>query len=223
MNYNSILIVTYGRSGSTLLQGILNSIDGCIIRGENYNFCYHLYHAYIALIDSKKHRGNLPRNPWYGNGYFNEKVFLTNCKNLLFTFLVGDTLDRKEIVCYGFKEIRYTIKDIEGNLNDYLDFLSKIFPNTAFIFNTRSINDVAKSEWWAEQDEHVVKSLLIETEKKFADFYNSHKNTFQITYEDVIHKTSKLKDLYLFIGAQYDDKKVDQILSIPHSYKSRKL
>lgn len=36
--FGSILVITYGRSGSTLLQGILNSIDGILIRGENHNF-----------------------------------------------------------------------------------------------------------------------------------------------------------------------------------------
>src|SRR5688572_1085508 len=30
-----LFIVTYGRSGSTLLQGVLNSIPGYLIRGEN--------------------------------------------------------------------------------------------------------------------------------------------------------------------------------------------
>ena len=49
MKFDSVLIVTYGRSGSTLLQGILNSIEGCLIRGENDNFCFALYQAHQSI------------------------------------------------------------------------------------------------------------------------------------------------------------------------------
>jgi hypothetical protein len=33
LKFNYIFIVAYARSGSTLLQGIINSIDGVVIRG----------------------------------------------------------------------------------------------------------------------------------------------------------------------------------------------
>ena len=35
--FRTVNIVTYGRSGSTLLMGLLNAIDGYRIRGENFN------------------------------------------------------------------------------------------------------------------------------------------------------------------------------------------
>jgi hypothetical protein len=38
IKYGSILIVTYGRSSSTLLQGVLNTIDGVRVTGENFEF-----------------------------------------------------------------------------------------------------------------------------------------------------------------------------------------
>jgi hypothetical protein len=37
-----VFIVTYGRSGSTLLQGVLNSIPGYLVRGENRQALRHL-------------------------------------------------------------------------------------------------------------------------------------------------------------------------------------
>jgi hypothetical protein len=40
---NYVFVVTYGRSGSTLVQGILNSIPGYLIRGENRQALRHLY------------------------------------------------------------------------------------------------------------------------------------------------------------------------------------
>lgn len=41
MKFNHILIITYGRSGSTLLMSLLNTVDGVLIAGENYNLCLH--------------------------------------------------------------------------------------------------------------------------------------------------------------------------------------
>ena len=54
LNFDVILIITYGRSGSTLLQGILNSISGVLVRGENANMCYHVFYAYQAILEAKK-------------------------------------------------------------------------------------------------------------------------------------------------------------------------
>ena len=38
-----VFVMTYGRSGSTLLMGILNSIPGWLLRGENRHAMRHLY------------------------------------------------------------------------------------------------------------------------------------------------------------------------------------
>ena len=38
-----VFVMTYGRSGSTLLMGLLNSIPGYLIRGENRHAMRHLY------------------------------------------------------------------------------------------------------------------------------------------------------------------------------------
>lgn len=56
MRFNHILIITYGRSGSTLLMSLLNTVDGVLIAGENYNVCLHLFRAYKALLNSNTSR-----------------------------------------------------------------------------------------------------------------------------------------------------------------------
>jgi len=71
MNFPSVLIITYDRSGSTLLQGILNSIDGCLIRGENNGFCLHLF---LAQQHPERHSNGV----WYGAGLFNQTAFLSH-------------------------------------------------------------------------------------------------------------------------------------------------
>ena len=49
-----IFIVTYGRSGSTLLQGILNSIPGYLVRGENRQALRHLYAFHTAAVQERR-------------------------------------------------------------------------------------------------------------------------------------------------------------------------
>lgn len=122
MAFNSILVISYGRSGSTLLQGILNSIKGNLIRGENNNFCYSMYRAYKAISATKKHEGQLPTSPWFGS----ESLFISQVKAIMYyRYLVGNKTD---ILCYDFKEIRYTSLHIGNDLEDYLFFFKASVP-----------------------------------------------------------------------------------------------
>lgn len=54
LRYNHILIITYGRSGSTLIQGILNAIPGVRVFGENGNVFFDLYKTFKKLSYLKK-------------------------------------------------------------------------------------------------------------------------------------------------------------------------
>ena len=70
-----VLIVTHGRTGSTLLQGILNTIDGFHIKGENKNVAFHLFQSYksLAAATALKELDDpySPTNPWYGSADYN--------------------------------------------------------------------------------------------------------------------------------------------------------
>ena len=52
-----LIVVTYGRSGSTLLQSILQSIPGYSFTGENNNVLLPLFHAFLRAEDAKKRFG----------------------------------------------------------------------------------------------------------------------------------------------------------------------
>jgi len=218
MNFQSILIITYGRSGSTLLQNIFNSIKGCLIRGENYNFCFHLFESYNAIVNAKNRQDitNIPTNPWYGSSLLNEKIFADRVKSLVKELLLADKINDKNITCYGFKEIRYI--NHTTMLNSYLEFLEKIFPNVAFVFNTRNIDDVVKSAWWAEKKTEEVRKNISDLESLFIQYGKQHENCFHITYEDIISKSGRLPDMFQFLGAKYDPREIDKVLSLPHSY-----
>jgi hypothetical protein len=68
--YNYVFIFTYGRSGSTLLMGLLNSLPHYCIRGENNNLLYRLYWSSealnSALASPSAKNAAKPTNPWFG-------------------------------------------------------------------------------------------------------------------------------------------------------------
>lgn len=228
MNYQSILIVTYGRSGSTLLQGVLNSIEGCLIRGENNNFCFPLFKAYQAILKAKEKAANVVadypatvvNHPWYGTPLLDEQLFLVRCQELVKDLLLADQMHSPTIKCYGFKE-RYTYPNILDEFEEYIQFLSNIFPNTCFIFNTRNLDNVLQSGWWRERNTEQSKQILLTTESRFKQCLNKYKNSFHICYEDVVNQTQNLEYMFNFLEATYCKQKIDFVLGQKYSYDIR--
>jgi hypothetical protein len=215
MRYDSILIVTYGRSGSTLLQGVLNSIEGCLVRGENFN-CFHpLYQSYERLLKAKAKAGTVPADPWYGAHLLDEQIFIEQIEALARKLLLADA-DENRVRAYGFKEIRYP--RVGDELEAYLDFLEKVFPNPAFVFNTRNLDQVVKSDWWADGNYWKAKRKLAAFEHRCLAYMQAKPNWFHIRYEDIIGKTPNLEHLFEFLGAEYDPAAIEQVLAVPHSY-----
>ena len=88
---------------------------------------------------------------------------------------------------------------IYGNEFDkYLHFLELLFDNVFFIFNTKNIEEVRKSKWWGLW---TVQQIL-----------NIIKQNY-ITYDDVINKTPKLKDLYNKNGLEYNETIINETLN----------
>ncbi|TAN66279.1 MAG: hypothetical protein EPN17_14510 [Methylobacter sp.] len=222
MNFSSVLIVTYGRSGSTLLQGLLNSIDGCLIRGENHNFCYGLFKAYEAITNTKNHYDNETKSfeathPWYGAALLDENRFIEDARKLVLNQLNPDAL---QLNCIGFKEIRYV--DCLTRLGEYLNFLEKLFPNPAFIALTRDHDQVMSSGWWQKrQDAKKTEARLTEFEEYISYYGKNKNNVFHIDYSDMINQTQNLQKMFEFVGVPYNKAAVENVLSIPHSYKTK--
>lgn len=220
MNFDNILIVTYGRSGSTLLQGLLNSIDNVTIRGENFNFIYNLFYSYKSIESTSYHikdtAKDLPTNPWYGATSIDLNQSKLDIKKLILNVLKKD-IKKGEVV--GFKEIRYLKL---SNLEEYLDFILEVLPNTALIFNFRSTESTIKSGWWKDMDPKKTVPLIDGFKSKVLE-YNSDKkeNTFIINYEDLVDRTGNIEKLFNFLGASYDKDSVNKTLSTEHSYNNK--
>jgi len=140
-----LFVVTCGRSGSTLVQGVLNSIPGFCICGENMNACLDLmgfYKSWYSSIDSFR-SNNMPvdsRNSWFQVSSVPE--LKAACQDFLWRLCAKDFDDR----VVGFKEIRWrSVVDLEG----FLDWLFVVF-NARFLFLTRNHAEICRSKWFRE-------------------------------------------------------------------------
>lgn len=219
MNYAHLLIVTYGRSGSTLLQGLLNSIDGVLIRGENNNFFFRLFEAHRDLVATKaKHPGSANEgDPWFGMQEVDAQAFLTDVRQAARNLLIGRHKD--PVNCLGFKEVRYT--RCGDALHSYLDFLRQLFPDSGILFNTRDLSEVVRSGWWAEQDPAQVTAELSSLEEAFRAYASTRAGCFFIDYSDLTGLSENLAAMFDFIGADFDRETVQSVLARPHSHTPR--
>ena len=223
MRFQSIIVVTYGRTGSTLLLSILNSLPGILLRGENQNAVYGLFNAYLSLTNSKKNfftKIDDSSSPFYGNTELDERQFLIDARQLMRNQLVGI----KEVECWGFKEVRYTPSDltIEGKyvISDYLDFLVKLFPNPAIIFLTRNIDDVLESGFWRERNDRAVSQAMLElcdTEFERWQRLNTDR-CFDLDYTNIVANDDHFKNLFKFLECVPDFQKIEKLKTIEHSY-----
>lgn len=226
MNFQSLLVVTYGRTGSTLLQGLLNSVQGVVVRGENFNFCLGLYKAYLSLARVTTEQGKLgmtPTRPFFGSQFFDEQQFFLDARALLRNQLCPAS--EGAVGCWGFKEIRYTSESLmqEGRveLKGYLDFLARLMPSPAFVFLTRDHQDVANSAFWRKKESKKAISQMEDFENDARDWSSGRNDCFWIDYEQIVGTPSKLADLYCFLGFEYDQTRIDEVLGVEHSVDSK--
>ncbi len=227
-NYRTLLVVTYGRSGSTLLMGLLNSIDGYLIRGENYNCFRGFYDATLALRRTTKMNkiGSNTREPWFGATEYDPDQFVRELGGAARRLLIAGKMPEADVNCVGFKEIRYLqMYERAGaeRLTDYLDFLEKLFEGSAVIFNTRNPADVARSGWWRKADPEKLKASIESFEEVMLNFGRSRQNFYHIRYEEVVARGPGLKGLFDFLGEPYDALNVEAVLNARHSTKNEEL
>lgn len=208
-----IFVVTYGRSGSTILMKILNSIENSDIKGENFNLLFPLFESYQQAIRATGYAfvgSHLPDHPWYGVGDINP---LSYAKGLSKVFTQEILKVKTNTRVAGFKEIRYVeIKD-DAQRSRYINFLRMAFDNVYIIFNRRNLDDVSKSGWWKDMPYkkviNIIKPIddwMIEYHKKYPEY------TYIVNYDDYKNSPEHYRRLFEFIGEEINEEKVAEIL-----------
>lgn|GEM_PF-362225 len=214
-NKTPTFIICSGRSGSTLLMKILNSVDSVMIYGEHGGFLKQIASSYFEHKNNVKLRRRIKKekNPdeilsckyshfidyawlnWVGVDSFKE-----NFKKFLESFFSPAQLKMTTHTHWGFKEIRYADDD------RVLEMLIDIYPDAKFILLSRNPFDVIASqlvmEKWGTFEE--ILPLWKKQNENMADFSQRNPNNcFQISYEEVVGKNSnKLADLFHWLDLE---------------------
>lgn len=214
-----IVICTLGRSGSTLLQGILNAFEGCCVRGENNNFLLGIYEAYRSLKIANKIGSNalLPTHPWYGGNHLNPDKFLRD-----FVKIFNEQLaipDGTRIA--GFKEIRWLPSHLRKySLTEYIYFLHDLLKNVKFVLLTRNSEDVYNSQIRAGFD--LSGQDLQYFSMMAGNFYREMRSIdlpiFELDYSDIVNNSYKIPEMFDFLELRYDAEIVKSVLEFEHSY-----
>ena len=200
-----ILICAIGRSGSTTLQLILNTIPQSNICGENHGAINRLLEFYreIKFTNTKveteykemaceerkeifKVFSNGIKPAWFNNYDF-EEVKKSIQNTITTMFKKSETTN-----IWGFKEIRY-----DGKL-DLINEFHELFPQTKVILNIRGdIRKQSQSSWFKEDPNSFQK--LVKQSQEVIDFYNESRNfCFLNTLEKMYNKNHMIM-LFKFI------------------------
>ncbi len=216
MNFDYIFILTYGRSGSTLVQGVLNSIPGVLIRGENNGTLRSLIRAWTSLSISKVgFAGDLdsPKHAWFGMNEWDADGYGRDLAGAFVRNILRPRFDTRVV---GFKEIRYFPPHFQPGVE--LEFIRKFFPRSGFIVNTRDLDETFDSMKAArhsttreqlEKSDEMLRALI-----KAPDVHHVH-------YDDYRGNAAAFAPLFAFVGAEFDLAAVQQVLSEKHSIQTR--
>lgn len=223
-SYDYVFVVTYARSGSTLLQSLLNSCNGVQIRGENSNALFHLYRAISAVQTTRKfgrHPQTMARDePWYGAGEV-KPVLLE--ANLLNSFVRNVLSPDPATRVTGFKEVRYNRQFIaDEHFAPYMDFLLTKFPNSKIVFNSRRADDVVKSGFLAKQNPHNMRTAVAEADKNFAAYDASSDHTIHLYYEDYVADHTQIHRMLSFLNLDWSAEAIEQVFAKPLTHAKGK-
>ena len=217
MDDKIVLICATGRSGSTTMQRIINTIPGSNICGENYG-------AINSILDfyNKIHATSRDYVPGHYNPASYEDIVSKNVKPAWYnSYKIHEMEDqiRKLIITmfknkpetnlWGFKEIRYDNKKI-----NLIKFFKVLFPQTKVIIQIRgNINAQSKSGW--HKDDKNAPVYLNQMNKELIEFYNQNKDWCYFTTFERMFDRNNLQNIFSFIDCRenYDENKVTEVLN----------
>ncbi|MBN9890476.1 sulfotransferase [Salipiger abyssi] len=220
-----VFVITYGRSGSTVLMNFLNCIDGYCIRGENNGAVNALALSAGRLHDAQDEYAQTkqtPSAPWFG---------LLNTDAEAYALGLGDVFSREFLRpdenthVTGFKEIRFTPDDIsDAEYIQAIDFMAAAFPGSRFIFNTRNWREVARSGWWRYRtDLGRVRKCIEGADARFRDSMEKlGDRAFLIDYEEFKGKPEGFRPLLKWLGEELSAEQLASITGTKLQHGQRK-
>lgn len=149
-SYRYLVVVTYGRSGSTLIQGLLNTLPRTLVRGENNFYLLSLFHAWARIVEFRRlHLSHHPRashSAFFGLHEIQPDSLVRDARRLLTRHLLG-SVDREQVEVLGFKEVLWH-QVTQEETDAFFDYLDQVFPGCLYVLNTREHDQVVGSGFW---------------------------------------------------------------------------
>ena len=216
MDDKIVLLCCTGRSGSTTLQQIINTIPNSNICGENYGAVNSLLLFYkklkqttfIQVPGRKKPMSyeelikNKIKPAWY-NSYH-----LIEMKNIIKLQITKMFKNSENTTLWGFKEIRYENKNIE-----LIKEFKELFPNVKVIINIREDTQKQSQSSWFKNDPNS-KIYLDNENKNFKEFYEKNKEYCYLNTFEKIFDMNNMKNIFEFIGCkdEFNEEKIKNVL-----------
>ena len=200
-NDKIVLICATGRSGSTSLQRIINTIPNSNICGENYGAVNSLLDFYIKLHASSRHQipghykpasyeeiiSKNVKPSWYNSYQMPEME--QKLKDLIVAMFKKDSNTN----LWGFKEIRYDNKKV-----NLLKYFKQLFPQTKLIIQIReNITAQSQSDWYKKDKNSVLN--LYKMNQELYDFYCQNKDWCYFTTFEQMFDVNNIKKIFEFI------------------------
>ena len=216
MNDKIVLICATGRSGSTTLQRIINTIPNSNICGENFGAINSLLEFYRRIKHSTKN--NIPghlhpasyeeiikqniKPSWY-NSYK-----LPQIVQLIQMTIINMLKNNDSTNLWGFKEIRYDSENI-----NYITDFKELFPQTKVIIQFRENIEAQSNSGWHKDDKNAI-PFLIKTTKKLINFSLQNKEWCYLTSFERMFNKNNLQNMFNFIDCRenYNETEIDSIL-----------
>lgn len=207
-----VFVLTFGRSGSTLLQGVLNSFEGVLVRGENMMAVAGLrdFVTRVRRARDGKIGTGIATHPWFGIEEASDELLRVVLRGAVEATLIRPHDDTR---IAGFKEIRWH----HDGMADQVDFVRWLFPGARFVINLRRVEDAARSRWWSQKDDGLEVLRGLEAQL-LAEAERLGEDAFVIRYEDYLAQRSEVHRLAAWLGVEADDAVLDQVLERKHAY-----
>ena len=213
-----IFIFGFPRSGTTLLQRLLNSYPDILIWGEHVAFLKDVANAYFQVWQnpdffksptplSEVLKETKPLTEWQGwLNWVAEEEWKQLYRQFLESIFVPGGLPGKRF--WGWKEVHY----MGSNEEQTLPFLANIYPEAKYVFLVRSgFNTMASfslwprrsniAEWKQEGCEQWKKMI-----RSFRDWHRSGRvESFWIQYEELITGEGEVRRLLKSVGKRLGD------------------
>jgi len=216
-----VFVVTYGRSGSTLLQGLLNTLPRTVVRGENGFFVIDLFRATRrATTFAHTHNKHGIRNvtsAFYGLYTVRSQAFVSGVRQIMVPMLLGEHrgggVDR-----YGFKEVLWH-EIAPEETEPFFAWFDRVFPGARYILHTRDREALPSSGFWRRED---VETIYAKVDRvlEIQDFLRETRpdRVLDSSYErltaDDATRDQQLRELATFVTGSCDDEVLDQLREV---------